>query len=337
MADGANTRVGLVGCGFMGHMHGQVYHALDKVDLVSACDLDQTKAEEVAHPHGGNATTDFQALLADPTIGVIDICLPTFLHEEYTVAGLAAGKHVVCEKPMALSSTSAQRMLDARDASGKTLMIAHCIRFWPEYQVLKSIFDSNQLGSLLSINMTRFGAFPSWSWEGWLGKEDLAGGGALDMHIHDTDFAHYLLGEPDTLRSNGTVDERGVTQIFTTMTKGRSIAHLEGGFNLPAKAPFKMSFRAIFERGLVNWDGGPLTVYEEGKEPVQPELTKMAAKGIGGNISDLGGYYFELAYFYDCIRAGLPVARLTPESSKASLDLCLMEIALAKKAAGLTL
>lgn len=333
MAALANTRVGLIGCGFMGRMHSEVYGALDEVDLVAACDIRIEEAEKAAAPHRAEAVTAYQALIQDPAIDVIDICLPTYLHEEVAVAALRAGKHVVCEKPMALTSASAQQMLDARNSSGRTLMIAHCIRFWPEYQILKKIVDEKSLGELLSINMTRFGAYPGWCWEGWLGKEELAGGAALDMHIHDTDFALYLLGEPDTIRSNGTIDARGVSQIFTTLTKGRTIAQLEGGFNLPAGAPFKMSFRAIFERGLANMDGGPLTVYEDGKEPVIPEVPKMAAKGSGGNINDLGGYYFELAYFYDCLRKDLPLDMLTPESSLASLELTLKEIDLAKKAA----
>ena len=314
-------------------MHGEVYAGLEGTELVAACDIQPRNAEKIATPHAAKVVADYQDLLEDPSVDAIDICLPTYLHEEVSVASLNAGKHVVCEKPMALTSAAAQRMIEARDSSGKTLMIAHCIRFWPEYKILKEIVDTGRLGALLSINMTRYGAYPSWSWEGWLGKEELAGGAALDMHIHDTDFALHLLGEPDTLRSNGTVDWRGVSQIFSTLTKGRAIAHLEGGFNLPSGAPFKMAFRAIFEKGLVIMDGGPLTVWEEGKEAEQPEIPKMAAKGAGGNISDLGGYYYELAYFYDCIRRGEPVSFCTPESSRASLDLALKEIELAKQSA----
>lgn len=333
MNSGTRSRVGLIGCGFMGRMHGEVYGALEDVDLVVACDIRPEEAEKVAAPHHAAAVSSHLEVIRDPSIDVVDICLPTYLHAQVAIAALESGKHVICEKPMALTSESARQMLAARDASGKRLMIAHCIRFWPEYRFLKDVIDSRRLGALLSINMTRYGAFPSWSWEGWLGKEELAGGGALDMHIHDTDFALYVLGQPDSIRSNGTVDARGVSQIFTTLTKGRTIAQLEGGWNLPAGAPFKMSFRAIFERGMVNMDAGPLTVYEDGKQPVAPEMPRMAAKGAGGNISDLGGYYFELAYFFDCLHRDLPMSELTPESSLESLELTLKEIELAKAAA----
>jgi len=232
---------------------------------------------------------------------------------------------------MALNVADAQAMIDASEETGRTLMIAHCIRVWPEYAILKTLVDDCRLGKLLSINMTRFGAFPSWSADNWLAEESLAGGGALDMPIHDTDFALYLLGQPDTISSWGTVDQRGVSQIFSTLTWGRTIAHLQGGWNLPSTAPFRMAFRAIFERGLANFDAGVLTIYDDGKGPVVPEVRRMASSAQGGNLSDLGGYFFELEYFVDSLAKGRPVDRIPPASSRQSLEVVLEEIRQAKK------
>ena len=110
------------------------------------------------------------------------------------------------------------------------------------------------------------------------------------MHIHDTDFALYLLGQPNETVSYGSYDSRGASHAFTTMQFDGAVAHLEGGWNLPAGTPFKMAFRAVFENGAAIMDGGPLTIYENGKTPRVPEFPKMQAAG-GGNISDLGGYY----------------------------------------------
>ena len=94
---------------------------------------------------------------------------------------------------------------------------------------------------------------------------------------------------------------------------------------MPPKTPFKMAFRAIFERGAVLMDGAPMTVYEQGKEPYSPEFAKMEAQG-GGNISDLGGYYVELKYFIDRLESGEPFEVVTPETSMQSLDTTLSEI-----------
>ena len=81
-------------------------------------------------------------------------------------------------------------------------------------------------------------------------------------------------------------------------------------------------------------DGGPLAIYEDGKDPIEPEVPKMSAAGAGGNVSDLGGYYAELKYFTDCLASGASMDRCTPESSRESLAMALEEIALAKSRAG---
>ena len=328
----SKIRVALVGGGFMGRMHSEVYGALEAVDLVRVCDKDLVKAETVASAHGARFSSSIAEAIADPEVDVVDVCLPTDLHAEVTVAALNAGKHVVCEKPMALRTEDADAMIAAARASGKRLMIAHCIRFWPEYTILEGLVRDGSLGKLLSLNLTRYGAFPAWSTDNWLADEARAGGGALDMHIHDTDYALYLLGEPDKIVSHGNRDTRGVSHIFTTMTFGETVVQLEGGWNLPSSAPFKMAFRAVFERGLANFDAGPLTIYEEGKDPVVPEVPRMSAAS-GGNISDLGGYYFELKYFYDRLAADEPLDRITPESSRASLAATLEEIRQVKQGA----
>ncbi len=317
----------------MGRMHAEVYGVLEGVDLVHVCDKTPTQHEKIAARYGARTSQSIDEMLKDSELDVIDICLPTDLHADTTVKALEAGKHVVCEKPMALSVADADRMIAASTQTGKTLMIAHCIRFWPEYEVLEKIVKDGSLGQILSLNLTRYGAFPSWSTDNWLADEKRSGGGALDMHIHDTDYALYLLGQPSSQTSHGSVDPRGVSHMFTTATFGKVVAQIEGGWNLPSNAPFKMAFRAVFERGLVNMDAGPLTIFEEGKDPVVPELPKMAVN-TGGNIGDLGGYYFELKYFYEHLKSGEPLTRITPQSSRASLAATLEEIRQAKANAG---
>lgn len=318
-------RIGLVGCGFMGKMHGNVYSTLGNAQLVAAADSKPDVIGKYATEFGISGYDSLEAMLDDCVIDAVDICLPTYLHSEYTIKAAKAGKHVFCEKPMAINLEQADAMIDACSSAGVQLMIGHCIRFWPEYAILKKLTVDGSLGKLLSVNLTRYGAFPTWSSDDWLSDPAKAGGGVLDMHIHDTDFVLYLLGKPDTLDSWGTVNEKGAGQVFTTLTYGKTIAHLEGGWNLPHQTPFKHAFRAIFERGAAIMDAGPLTIYEEGKDPVVPEIPKMEASG-GGNISDLGGYYHELKYFADRILSGAPLETVTPQSSRQSLETTLEEI-----------
>jgi predicted dehydrogenase len=320
-------KVGVIGCGFMGKMHSSVYKMLPNVEFVGVFDADPERGNALATESQVRFFDDLNALFA--AVDAVDICLPTHMHAEYTIRAANAKKHVLCEKPMALSTEDAKKMIDACESNNVRLMIAHCIRFWPEYAMLKQIQLTDQLGSLVSLNLTRYGAFPTWSSNNWLADERLTGGAALDMHIHDTDFALYMMGKPKEVFSAGSMDSRGLSHIFSTFVYDRAIVHLEGGWNLPAGAPFKMAFRAIFEQGAVIWDACPMTVYEKGKDAFVPEFQKMNATG-GGNISDLGGYYHEIVHFVDRVLSGKPFDVSTPESSLDSLELALKEISIAK-------
>lgn len=309
----------------MGRMHANVYRQISDARFAGCYDLNPESSAKYGADFGIPSYTSFENALTETQCDVIDICLPTDLHKEWTVKAAKLGKHVFCEKPMARSVAEADEMIAACKSAGVQLFIGHCIRFWPEYVHLKKLVDEKSLGELLSLNLTRYGAFPKWASEKWTSYDTRAGGGVLDMHIHDTDFAHYLLGDPDSLTSWGTVDERGPGHVFTTMTFGKKIVHLEGGWNFPQGTPFKHAFRAVFEKGAAIMDAGPLTIYEEGKDPVVPEFPKMSAEG-GGNISDLGGYYHEIKYFVDRVNRGLPLETVTPETSRRSLATVMEEI-----------
>lgn len=311
----------------MGRMHANVYGLLDNAELVALVDRKPEKREAYSADFGVPAYETLHELFENhPDLDAVDICLPTYEHKDATLAVASARKHVFCEKPMAMTVDEADEMIAACQKADVRLMIGHCIRFWPEYVLVKELVEAGTLGKLLSINLTRYGQFPSWSTDNWLADEEKSGGGVLDMHIHDTDYAHYLLGEPKEVSAWGTVDSRGPSHAFTTMSfADGAVAHLEGGWNLPTNTPFKMAFRAIFERGAAIMDGGPLTIYEDGKEPNVPEFAKMEAAG-GGNISDLGGYYHELKYFIDRLESGEPFVTTTPESSKQSLATTIEEI-----------
>jgi predicted dehydrogenase len=326
-------RVGIIGCGFMGRMHASVLKELPGAELVGCLDLKSERSAKYAQEFGLKVFPTVESMA--PQVDVIDVCTPTDAHHGYVLQAAAAGKHVFCEKPIALSVEQADEMIDACREAGVRLMVGHCIRFWPEYVKLKELADSGELGALLSLNLTRYGGFPKWATDGWNLAEERCGGGVLDMHIHDTDFALYLLGEPDSMISHGSVDERGAGHAFTTMTyrEGQTIVHLEGGWNLPTGAPFKMAFRAVFEKGAAIWDAGPLGIYRDGAEPEFPEFAKMEAEG-GGNLSDLGGYYGEWADFVERLEAGRPLEIVTPESSRLSLKYTLDEIAQIKAKAG---
>jgi predicted dehydrogenase len=176
------VRVGLVGCGFMGQMHATVHGLLQNSQLIGVFDASRERGQAFVDKHHTKYFQDFESLAAE--CDVIDICLPTYRHCEFTVTAAALKKHVLCEKPMALNMDEARTMKEACEKADVRLMIAHCIRFWPEYALLKQIAITGHLGDILSLNLTRYGEFPHWGSNNWLADESRAGGGALDMHIH---------------------------------------------------------------------------------------------------------------------------------------------------------
>lgn len=314
----------------MGRMHTTVYGLLPDAQIVAVVDKDAQRAEEASKKTGAPDFASLSEALAAVPSDVVDVCLPTYLHSEAAIKAMEAGRHVFCEKPMALTVEDADAMITASERNGVRLMIGHCIRFWPEYTVVEDLVRTGRFGKLLSLNLTRYGEFPHWSSDNWLADESKAGGGALDMHIHDTDWALHLLGEPAERISWGTQDSRGVSHIFSTFHyEDGTIVHLEGGWNLPPKTPFRMAFRAIFERGAAIMDGGPLVLYPATGEPKTPAFEAMSAEG-GGNISDLGGYFHELDYFIRALETGGDLKRCTPESARRSLAVTLSEIQQAK-------
>lgn len=309
----------------MGKMHANVYRQLPNVQIVGCVDRKPEKAERFATEFNLTPFATWDDAIAGAEFDIADICLPTYLHAPWTIRAAEAGKHVICEKPMALNVADADAMIATCAENNVILAIGHCIRYWPEYAALRDLVQSQRFGKLEFLNLTRYGEFPRWASDNWQADESLAGGGALDMRIHDTDFALYLLGEPDDIISHGQADHRGVGYSSTTMRFGKTTVHCEGGWSFPPKTPFKMTFRALFERGAAVFENGPMTLFPVEGEPEVVAFEKQEVTG-GGNISDLGGYYHELVDFISCIEAGRAPETVTPESSRRSLKVTLEEI-----------
>jgi predicted dehydrogenase len=325
-------KVGLVGLGFIGRIHLTRFLASEKAELVAVADRDVERlisaaAEGSAHPalapleipEGVAVFDSLDDMLGGVDVDMVDVCLPTFLHAEATVKAAQEGKHVLCEKPMALDLTQSQAMIDAARANGVQLMIAQCTRFWPGYTYLKDVYDSGRLGRLQSLNMRRMAAPPTWSWEAWLLSAKRSGGVIVDLHIHDVDFINFLLGPPRAVFAQGI--EHGVTGgidvvIGNLLYPDMKVAAEAGWMRAPGFRSHH-SFEALFERGLVRMAPDQeqrLMVYEEGKEPCAPPLEGP------------DGYTAEIEFFLDCLIEGRDVASVfPPESPQTSLKLVLLE------------
>lgn len=326
------VKVAIVGAGVMGGMHAEVYRNLDRTRLTAIADSDLEKGRLLADKYRVTAYSSLQEVLNQEDVDAVDICLPTFLHKEYVIKAARLGKDILCEKPIALTVKDAEEMIQAVKKARVKLMIAQVIRFWPEYVKLKKIYQSGELGRLLSITLTRLASTPTWAWDNWLADAKRSGGALLDLHIHDTDYLLYLLGKPLSLVSRVSSARLKYAHVFTTFTfPDEVIAFAEGGWDMPDNFPFTMAYTALFEKGAVEFNSGhekTLAIYRPGKEieypAIKPELeTKASGKG---NIADLGGYFSEIKYFINCLENNEEPTQASAQSARDSLQIVLDEM-----------
>ena len=324
----------IVGFGFMGGMHAQVYSKLSRAKLVAVVDSNEANAKANLKQLGLGVPVyaDLDEALAKHRADVVDICLPTPAHAEFVRRALRAGKDVFCEKPFAASHREALALATAAERAGRKIQVGQCVRFWPEYQAFFDFVRTGRAGRLLSLSMQRRSGRPTYSMGDWLNQGRLSGGAALDLHIHDTDFVHHLLGRPDAVTSVGTKDATGWSHIFTTYHFPGTAVTAEGGWNYPSHWGFQMAFQAVCERGTVEYDSAAtptlVAILKRGaKRPLafrEPRAGRSAS-GVG-NVSTLGGYFNELKYFVDCLERGQAPKLATPRQAAESVRTVLAEI-----------
>jgi 1,5-anhydro-D-fructose reductase (1,5-anhydro-D-mannitol-forming) len=326
------VRTGLVGLGFMGQQHFAIHQAMANVKLLAVCDKLPERAAEHVEAVGGNIGeaqkldlssvaryTCFDELLKHEGLECVDICTPTHLHAEMTVKALEAGKHVICEKPMALNPADCQQMIDAAAANGKLLFIAQCIRFWPEYELLADWVKSGKLGRIVSAKFTRISPPPVWSEGKWLLDTSLSGGALLDLHIHDVDFIADCFGMPPAVSSraaNRVTEGPKVDHTFTQYLYPDFVCVAEGGWGMPGTVPFEMGYQVLGEAGLLRFSlaTAPMLQFFPAEGDIQhPQVPAET------------GYQREFVHFMDCLEQGVASDRVTPQSAMNSVAVCMAE------------
>ena len=229
----------------MGATHATAVTQLPDDSLAAVCTSDESRLNGDLTDVGGNLGTSFgkldfsqvrkyrewEELVADETIAVVDICLPTQFHAPVTQAALQAGKHVFCEKPMALTTPDCEAMMKTALAAGRLLMIGQVLRFFPVYKLLKQAIDTREWGRIRSATFVRKCGVPQWS--KWLNDEARSGGALMDLLVHDIDQALWMFGLPDRVsaKSIGGPD----TVMATLIYPGGPEVRIQGGWFAPKR------------------------------------------------------------------------------------------------------
>ncbi len=312
----------IIGFGGIAQSHKNAYLTLEReglpVKLVSVCDTNPerfTNAIKInipeQHVEGSfNCYTDLEEMLRCETIDLVSICLPTYLHAEYTIKMLKHGCHVLCEKPMALKEELCEEMIRAASAAGRCLMVGQCVRFMSAYTFLKDCAEDGRYGSILNATFERLCAPPVWGFENWYMDYNRSGGCITDLHVHDLDFTRYLFGEPKAVSCVTQTKYAKHDSCHTTLFYDSGIPVTVLGDEELKGVSFKSSYRVVFEKAAVIFDGSTVTVYPEEGERHTPVLDPKMA-GIPG----------ELRYFTDLIENKKPNLLNPPESAATTIRL----------------
>src|SRR6185369_17480537 len=186
---------------------------------------------------GARATTDDRSIIEDPSIDAISNTLPTHLHADPTIAALEAGKHVLLEKPLVLQAADADGMFKATTKTGRTLMVAHVLRFWGEYVSLVELVHAGKLGKPISAVATRLSQPPAWA--DWFLEPSSSGGAVLDLCVHDFDALNWLFGTPKSVYARGKELKPGLwNDIHALVDYGSTHSLVEGSEFMPQGYPF---------------------------------------------------------------------------------------------------
>ncbi|NSW89576.1 MAG: Gfo/Idh/MocA family oxidoreductase [Firmicutes bacterium] len=337
------VKVGLIGLGFMGRTHLDNYIRLESegypVKLTAICDIDSEKfkGKFVEGNIGvGNADYDFSKynlytcideMLEKENVDYVDITLPTYLHAEVTIKALEKGFHVLCEKPMARTSKECRQMIEAAKKNGEKLMIGQCLRFWPEYEILKEYVDSGKFGKVTGAYFYRGGGSPIWSYQNWLLQKDKSGGCLLDQHIHDVDMINWLFGKPEKVSTiaKNIIPGSGYDIVSTNyIYEDGKVINAQDDWTLNGDYGFEMLYRVNFEKGNL--------IFKDGKLIINPNDGKSFVPEYPNEM----GYYREIKYFIDCILNDKPITVAPPESTMETISIAEAEEASADNGGELT-
>lgn len=299
-------QVGLVGAGGMGTVHYHNYLHIENaqvVALVGQSPQDRDKAVQWNLP----IYPTIQDMLAAQPIDILDICTPTFLHYQQVKTALDSGHSVICEKPLALSSTQARELFQLAKEKGVQLYVAQVLQFYKQSQILHGIIQSGTYGKVLEASFSRISGCPRWALGGWMFEKEKSGLVPFDLHIHDLDLIVSLFGPPrsHSYVASGAQDKSYTEHYRFTYSYEDFNVTAEAGW-LNADGLFVARWCVYFEEGVVINENGIITAYQPQQEPYVFDTKETVLIPTGINLPPTGTFLAELTHFLDCFAKNQP-------------------------------
>ena len=328
------VRIGIVGVGFMGMIHYLAARELRGARVTAVCSRDPKKLAGDWRGIRGNfgppgtqmdlskvkRYQDFDDLLADPDIDLVDVTTPTHLHPAMALRALRAGKHVLVEKAIALEARDADAMLRAAAQAGKLLLVAHVLPFFPEFAFAAEAIRAGTYGRLLGGHFRRVISRPDWSAD--IGDVSKTVGPAVYLHVHDTHFIGLVAGVPARVFSTGVVHQDGTVEYLTTQYlygEGGPAVSCSSGAVAMSGRPFVHGYEIYLEKATLAYESGttPLTVYTADGRSKNPKLR--------GGADPLSAFTTEIQTAAEGVRTGKEPGLLSGQLARDALVLCYKE------------
>ena len=333
-------RIGIVGVGFMGMIHYLAYQRLRGVKVHAICELDAVRRGgdwrtikgnfgppgELMDLSGVAQYADLDAMLAEGDLDLVDICLPTALHAPAAIRALSAGKHVLCEKPIALTPADGIAMVEAAGQAGRMLMIGHVLPFFPEYRFAYDAITGGAYGRIKGGHFKRIISDPLWMPRFY--DPAVIGGPMLDLHVHDAHFIRLTCGMPRAVQCAGTM--RGeVVERFHAQFRFEDpeiVVTAVSGVIAQQGRPFTHGYEIYLEKATLLYDfaviGGepvlatPLTVLAHDGTVERPKLNSGDA---------ITPFEYELTEVVRAVQSGVPSPLLTGALARDAVVICRKE------------
>ncbi|QEG36285.1 Gfo/Idh/MocA family protein [Bythopirellula goksoeyrii] len=338
-------RVGIVGVGFMGMVHYLTYLKLLGIEVVAICDSNRDRLNGDWSEIQGNfgpvgqkmdltgilTYESAEELIAEANVDLIDITLPPAMHAEIAIKALQAGRHVFCEKPMAMDVGDCDRMLQAAIDSDRKLLIGHVLPFNPEYAWALQEVHSGKYGKILSGSFKRIISDPSWLTDYW--KADVVGGPMLDLHVHDAHFIRLLFGMPSRVTTRGS-QRNGLAEHWSSLFEfSDGTVHVlatSGVINQQGR-PFLHGFEIQMEKATLAFDFAVIDSgigEEQGRylcKPILLDSRGHATYPSLGNGDPMHAFAAELEHVSKVIPGELTAGVLACDLARDAIQICQMQ------------
>jgi predicted dehydrogenase len=315
-------KVGIAGVGFMGSMHAAGWKAT-AAKIAGFCGETVEECKPIAAQYQTGIFQDFKTMLS--AVDIVDICTPTHLHFDMVLQAAAAGKHIICEKPLALTIQQGQEMIAVCKKAGVHFYVAHVVRFFPEYALAQNTVASGQIGNIGEVRLSRGSFRPKKPVGNWFLDEKKSGGMMLDLMIHDFDYARLIGGNVESVFAKkittGHPDAPVDYGVAVLKHHVGTISHIVGAWAYPPP-----TFRTSFE---ISGDAGMIDFSSEGTAPILNLIQKLGADapdvGLPASPVIESPYTTQIKEFYNAIVEN-KAARVSAEDGLAAVQIALAAI-----------